>query len=369
MTVNLSEHVMQAMGFSKLVKAEEISATFESLTVYEIQGVLLAPGFTEVSSGKAADVDYRLAVSASVNEACIALLADVFIDDEVAWKGERKCAGPFVLVQLGPTDEHKSITGRFKTDEDGSITTYNCFPSARTELVHLEAQALPPIISALTCVLNEDARYVTLQKIERASVGRTNNGVVVHDIRVESRMELSTAYKLVNPHLSGKLELARNLTSVIDPKASRFFSLGLAEEDELKRFLFFFFVLEVETHRVYKGIDRAAAMKKLLNEAPVYYQAPAELRQTEVDGTNSLLDRFVWCTACVWSKLGESDIQQFKALKKARNDIAHGSISAPPLEYARQVEHLAHRVLWSANSMATVARATNHAEASAGIQA
>lgn len=347
MTITFSDHAMQAMGFCRLVEADEISASFTSVTVYEARGVALAPGITEVSRGQAAGVDYRLAASASVNEACMALSADVYTDNEEDWKKKRKLVGPFVLVQLGPTDECRCISGRGKIEEDGSITTYDCFPSGRAELAGLEFRALPPIVSALTCVLNEEAYYVALRKIERVSVGGTTAGVVVHDSRMESRAELYTAYNLANPQLAEKLDLAKSLTSALNPKASRFFALGLAEEDQLKRFLYFFLALEVETHAVFGRIDHAVAIEKLLNGAPVHGESTAKLLMTQVNELRNLHDRFVWCASCAWPKLDESDLVQFKALKKARDDIAHGSASEPPLGFARQAELLAHKVLRS----------------------
>lgn len=347
MTINFSDHVMQAMGFCKLVEADGITASFTSVTVYEARGVALAPSTTEVSRGKVAGVDYRLAASASVNEACMALIEDDFTDNEEDWKKENKLVGPFVLVQLGPTDECGCNSGRVKIEEDGSITTYDCFSSVRAELARLESRALPPIVSALTCVLNEEARYVALRKIERASVGRTTAGVVVHDIRMELRAELYTAYDLANPQLAEKLDLAKKLTAALNPKASRFFALGLAEEDQLKRFLYFFLALEIETHAVFGRIDHAAAIRNLLDSTSAHGESTARLLHAQVDGLRNLYDRFVWCASCAWPKLNESDLIQFKALKVARDDIAHGSASEPPPGFALQVELLAHKVLWS----------------------
>lgn len=347
MTITFSNEVMQAMGFREFAEAEVISASFSSVTVYEARGIALAAATTEVFGGKVAGVDYRLAVGASVNAACTALVADVFADDEEEWKKETKSQGSFILVQIGPTQEHKCGTGRIKIEQDGSVTTYDCFPSVRTELSQLESRALAPIVSGLTCVLNEENRYVTLRKIARASAGRTASGVVVHDIRMQLHAELYTAYNLEGSLLSEKLEVARQLTSSLNAKASRFFALGLAEEDQLKRFLYFFLALEVETHAVYGSIDHATQLCKLLNGNAAHGQAATKLLQTQVDSLKNLYDRFVWCATCVWPKLSDADISQFKLLKGARDDIAHGSASEPPVGFARQAELLAHKVLWS----------------------
>lgn len=339
---------MKAMGFRPFAEGEEIAATFSSVTVFEARGVTLEGDIPEVSSGIAAGVAYRLAVSTSLNRGCIALLDDAFTDNEEDWKNENKCQGPFVLVQIGPTSEHRCSSGQLKTEKDGSTTTYDSFPSARAELAQLESHALPPIISALTCVLNEDARYVALRKISRASAGRTPRGALVHDLRMEMHAELYTSYKIDSSRLSEKLSLATSLASTLNPKASRFFALGLAEEYQLKRFLYFFLALEVETHAVFGRIDHAAALTKLLDSAASHGRSTSTLLQKQLDNLKNLHDRFVWCAACAWPKLTEADIDQFKELKGTRDDIAHGSASEPPPGFARLAELLAHKVLWSA---------------------
>lgn len=348
MTITFSNEVMQAMGFRDFTEAEAMTATFSSVTVYEARGVYLPAGTTELSGGKVANVDYKLAAGASLNDACSALVADVFTDNEDEWKKENKCQGPFVLVLLGPTQEHECTSGRIKFEEDGSATTYDCFPDMRTELALLESRALAPIISGLTCVLNETDRYVTLRKIARASTGRTTGGLVVSDIRMECRAEMYTAYNLANPQLTEKLDLAKTLTAALSPRASRFFALGLAEEDQLKRFLYFFLTLEVETHATFGRIDHAASVAKLLDNSSARVQSTMKLFGAQVDGHRNLYDRFLWCATCAWTKLNDTDIAQFKALKDARDDIAHGTTSEPPLGFARQAELLAHKVLWSA---------------------
>lgn len=348
MTTTFSNEVMQAMGFRDFAEDEPITAAFSSVTVYEARGITLPDGNAEVLGGRVAGVDYKLATAASVNDACAALVADTFTEDEGEWKKENKCQGPFVLILLGPTQEHTCSNGRIKLEEDGSATTYDCFPGVRMELAQLESRALAPIVSGLTCVLNEESRYVALRKIARASAGRTRGGLVLHDIRMEFRAEMYTSYNLVNPQLTEKLNHARNLTATLNPKASRFFALGLAEEDQLKRFLYFFLALEVETHATFGRIDHAAALARLVDVAAARTQSAAKLLGAQVDNLKNLYDRFVWCATCVWKKLDDADISQFKALKKARDDIAHGSASEPPLGYARQAELLAHKVLWSA---------------------
>lgn len=348
MTITFSNEVMQAMGFREFAEAEAITATFSSVTVYEARGITIPVGTTVASDGAAAGINYKLAAAASVNDACSALIADTFTENEDEWKKENKTQGPFVLVLLGSSQEHSCTSGRIKLEADGSATTYDCFPGVRLELAQLESRALAPIVSGLSCVLNEESRYVALRKLARASVGRTKDGRIVHDIRMEFRAEMYTSYNLANPQLAEKLNLAKSLTPTLNQKAARFFALGLAEDDQLKRFLYFFLALEVETHATFGRIDHAASLTRLLDQKTERSQSSCGLIGRQVEGLKNLYDRFVWCAACVWLKLSDADIAQFKALKGARDDIAHGSASEPPIGYARQAELLAHKVLWSA---------------------
>lgn len=350
MSLTLSNQLMQAMGFREFAESETISASFSSITVFEARGITLGEGTTEVSQGIVAGANYRLAVGSSVNTACSALIADVFAENEEEWKQDNKSQGPFILVLIGPTQEHICGTGRIKKERDGSVTTYDCFPSVRVELSQLESRALPPIISGLTCVLNEENYYVVLRKLARVSFGRTASGVLVHDIRMQLQAELHTAYRLEAQALSAKLESAREVTSSLNAKAARFFALGLAEEDQLKRFLYFFLALEVETHAVFGRIDHASELCKLLSEEGAHGQATTKLLEKQVDSLKNLYDRFVWCAKCVWVELNETDVSQFKLLKGARDDIAHGSTSEPPAGFARQAELLARKVLWSGDA-------------------
>ncbi|MDX1725345.1 MAG: hypothetical protein R3355_19830 [Pseudomonas sp.] len=349
MAVTFSDEVMRVMGFREFAVGESVAAAFSSVTVYEARGIALATGTTHVTAGTVASVAYRLAASPGVNEGCLALLNDTFAENEEEWRAETKCQGPFVLVQVGPTAEHTCSNGLLKAEADGSTTTFDCFPAVRAELAQLEARALPAILSALTCTLNEGGKFVALRKVARATAGRTSTGLVVRDIRIELRAEAYTSYNLPLAGLMQKLEAVTSLAPTLNPKASRFFALGLGEDDQLKKFLYFFLALEVETHAAFGRIDHEAGIKKLTSTTTSQRESTVRLLRTQADQLRNLYDRFVWCAACTWTNLPEADVVQFKELKKARDDIAHGSTSEPPAGFARSAELLARKILWPAS--------------------
>lgn len=345
MAVRFSEALMRAMGFRELVAGESVIAKFCSVTVYEARGINLLAGTTHVSAGAVANVAYRLAACHNVNEGCLALLNDTFVENEGEWRSEIKCNGPFVLIQIGPTAEHACTSGQLKTEADGSTTTFDCFSVARTELAQLEARALPAIVSALTCKFNEEGRCVAFRKVASAASGRTSAGSVVHDIRIQVRAEMHASHDLPLAELAEKLDAATNLAPKLNQKVARFFALGLGEEDQLKKFLYFFLALEVETHATFGRIDHEASLKKLLSSTTPQRASMTLLLRTQVDQLRNLYDRFAWCAACTWANLSESDVAQFKTLKQARDDIAHGSTSEPPAGFAKLAEQLARKIL------------------------
>ena len=349
MSVTFSDEIMRAMGFREFAVGESVAAAFSSVTVYETRGIVLETGTTHVTAGTVAGVAYRLAASPGVNEGCLALLNDTFTDNEEEWRVKTKCQGPFVLVQIGPTAEHACSNGRLKTEVDGSTTTFDCFPVVRAELAQLEARALPAILSALTCTLNEDGKYVALRKVARATVGHTSTGLLVRDIRIEIQADAHTAHNLPLAGLIQKLDAVKSIAPNLNQKASRFFALGLGEDDQLKKFLYFFLALEVETHAAFGRIDHEAVIKNLISSTALHRESTVRLMRTQADQLRNLYDRFVWCAACAWTSLSEAEVVQFKELKQARDNIAHGSISEPPAGFARSAELLARKILWPAS--------------------
>jgi hypothetical protein len=114
----------------------------------------------------------------------------------------------------------------------------------------------------------------------------------------------------------------------------------------LKKFLYFFLSLEIETHAVFGKINHEAKTQSILSRDVRIPSATRSLLKTQVESLTNLFDRFAWCAACVWTDLSDDDVDQFKRLKGARDAIAHGRESEPPNGFARSAERLAHRILW-----------------------
>lgn len=338
---------MRKMGFRPFAPGESITAAFVSISVYEARGITLQPGVVEVTSGTVAGVAYRLAVGAGLNDTCEALADDSYIEDEEGWKKDKECSGPFALFQLGPTQAYTVTAGHIKTEQDGSTTTFDSFPGLRADLAALEAAGLPPLLTSLNCLLGDPDRSLELRKIDRTSVGRAPGGSVVRDIRIHLTGKGTVSVGLAATTLTADVQAVAILAPKLNSKAARFFALGLAEKDELKSFLYFFLAIEVQTHAAFGRIDHVKAVQSLAASVAPPVPSLAALLKRQTDQLRNLFDRFVWCAAFGWVGVSDADVAQFKNLKTARDDIAHGSASEPPAGYAGQAQQLARKILRS----------------------
>jgi hypothetical protein len=336
------------MGFKELVAPGSIEASFTSVTAYEARGITVAEGVCEAVQARAAGAEYRVAISASVNLACQALVGDDFAESEEAWRKEVKSKGPFALIAVGPTEFFPCAAGRSMRAPDGSLVTYDCFPQAREALRSLEKRVLPPVVAALTFALNQPDRFFLLKKLGRGSAGRTPELTTVQDIRMEFRAEGYVSRPTEPTELTERLQAVSQRASRLNQKAAGFFALGVGEDDQLKKFLYFFLSLEIETHAVFGRINHRNKVESAVAPSAGVRPALAGLLERQLSSLGNLLDRFVWCASCSWTNLTETDVATFRSLKEARDAIAHGRASEPPPGFARTAELLAHKILWHA---------------------
>jgi hypothetical protein len=346
MTISLSSALMDAMGFREEVAAGAITASFMSVTVYEVRGVVMPAGFVSASLARVAGTEYRIALSQSVNDGCRALIGDAFEESESTWCETVKTKGPFALIAVGPTDFMECTAGRVNRNASGAVTTYDGFPGLRDTLRGLEQRVLPPVYSALTCALNANDRYVSVRHLARASTGRCPDGTQVHDLRLEMNADMYVSRALEASSLIESIASVAARAPKLNQRAAKFFWLGAGESDHVKRFLYFFLALEVHTHAVFTRLDHEDKVADLLSEANGLLPNAIVLLRSQVASLTNLFDRFVWCTGCAWPHLTEEDVALFKELKDARDAIAHGRASEPPAGFPRSAQLLAHKVLW-----------------------
>jgi hypothetical protein len=134
------------------------------------------------------------------------------------------------------------------------------------------------------------------------------------------------------------------MAPLIDPRVSRFYQLASRDDDDLKRFLYFFLAIEIEVHRVFKATPRSKHIENAATLAHRVADSLARLLESRDENWNSLADRFIWCVVSTWGHLTDRDVTEFKRLKKLRDSIAHGEVSTVPKAAVIAAENLSRRI-------------------------
>jgi len=341
--MGLSHYALEHMGFRRRRDDECLSASFFSVTAFEVQGISSSQNLLIDSTGVIDGVNYKMAISASLNSATQKVAADDFADDEEAWTQEHKCAPPYLVIHVGPTPP-QSMSGEFLKQGSLAVETYEAFVPARRELRDMEGKILPPLLSALSCTFGTLQHVVRLRELERAVVGRTPEGTMVCDFGVELRGELRVNQAVSLPDLQGLLDRATSLAVRMSPKVSRFYYLALNEGDPLKRFLYLFLTIERQTHATFKTIDHRRRMAALTRLPERISSEGTGFFESQSKNWKTLQERFIWCALTVWTHLTDSDVESFSKVKIVRDQIAHGEIAAPPADAVQLVEQVASKL-------------------------
>ena len=340
MTISISEHVLEAMGLRPLSTGHTLAAVFHSLHVYEVRGFILEEPSLEPISGTIEGLTYTLSVGSSVNAVCRRLVQDDYADSEEEWQKEHKCTPPYLIIHLGPTIKYETM-GTHVKEEGRTITTYDSFSAARTDLKTVGNKVLPPLLSALACSFSSNDKPVRFLLVDRTVFGITPDSRTVLDFRLLVSASGYASSKLEPAQIEGRIATGINIASTMNPKVARFFQLALDEEEPLKKFLYFFLAIEIETHATFAKIDHAANLSVLIAASDRVAISTQDFFDDQRQRWTNLRDRFMWCVICVWTHLCDADVEEFKRLKKIRDDIAHGSIATPPHSALAGVEMLA----------------------------
>lgn len=338
--MQLSTAVLESMGYQPLPPHASISARFHYLHVYEIRGFSVDEQSLPSRTGAVAGKQYQLAVGASVNAVCRTLIDDDFADSEPEWQKEHKCTPPYLVVHLGPTDQHTFAGTHAKVDEP-TIITYDGFPQARVELHAWGQDVLPALLAGLASSFSLHDQPVKFVPTDRAFYGVASDGRTVLDTRFLMSASGYGSTRLSADQTAERLASAMSIASHMKQKVARFYHLALHEDDPLKRFLYFFLAIEIETHATFSTIDHPKQIAALVDPPSHAVATTRAFFNNQRERWTNLRDRFVWCVLCEWPQLSDSDVEDFKRLKTIRDEIAHGSLSAPPSDSVLVVEKLA----------------------------
>jgi hypothetical protein len=345
MPISLSSELIGKMGFRPLADQEAFQASFSRILIYEARGIIPSEQSFVVVDGSIGEFSYKVWICPSINEGFTHVMNHVFAENENEWRQAKESQGPFLVIQLGPTSVYSISSGWIKKEEDLSFSTLDSFPKMRPDLDLCESVVLPRVMTTLVCKFATIGQVVSPRFLEKTNLGLTPSGELVHDFRFQGSGSGYLSSAIAEPKLVEALGSVVSGAPKLNKKAAGFFTLGIAEGDELKSFLYFFLAMEVFTHATFKSINHDSAIQAFLVPGHAAHTSFSELVHRQTNFLTNLLDRFIWCARCRWIGIGDSEISEFKELKKIRDDIAHGSIPFPPEGASSRCRALAIKLL------------------------
>lgn len=331
------------MGFVQMPAEITLSAAFQSIWIFEVRGFHVNGDEIVSGSGAVGQNNYTVAVGGTINGVSNAMGDGDYTDDEPGWAKRQKCRPPYCAVRIGPTAIHTVCDAYWKREE-ARIITHRAFEKAREELEDSEQIVLPSLETALTCSFFDPRSPVGLRLVERIRRGYTRDGTNVQDVHDSMSGTISTSNRATAAEVEAGLTTAVALAHLIAPRVARFFQLGLRDPDPLKQFLYYFLSIEVGVHQRFSNFTKQQHLASIEAIDARISASIAKLLETREIWT-TLGDRFVWCVATCWIELDDSDVQEFKRLKKIRDAIAHGKREAVTAAEVVALQKLAMKVL------------------------
>jgi hypothetical protein len=338
--MSFTNYALEQMGFERIPKGERIEANFKSINVYEIRGFisddtlpLLPAELKRVSN------DFSFSIGDSLNAICRILLGGDFVEDEEKWLEEYKSKPPYLIVLTSLIDPFVCENGYWKREND-AILTYDCFPTAKEELRKKENKHLSTFITSLTASFSSDALQVNFIPKTREVFAQTNHHLTLRDIKYIVKGECYVSQKTTTAVVASKIDEALNLYGTMDTKVGYFFNLAAQESDTLKKFIYYFLVIEIYTHQTFKELDYDASISQLNNIPQRIESSVTEFFIERQKESKNLSQRFIWCAILKWHEISDADITQFKSIKRFRDRIYHGEEVAEsilPVDFAKQL--------------------------------
>jgi hypothetical protein len=334
---------LELMGFTRLPAGEQITVKFHALRIYSIQGLVAgSSGFDQGSVFEGNGC--RCAFGRSPNALARLLLGDDFVDDEAAWLKDKDAKPPFLVAHIGPTH---AATGAdvMHQRKEGQLVTYDAFPEAREQLKQRETDSIEHLLVGLTATLSTEANPVSFRHVDRTVFGITDTGETLFDLIFNMSATASVSSHITQAELAGAVSRACAIATQLDPQIARFFFSGCAEADPVKRFLYFFLFLERFVHRAFAALTPEDFNVAAPRATAVLASTAAELRARALSSTTSLGHRFAWCALLSWQGLTDADVEEFMALKRARNNLSHGESVAIERPLADRAARMAERLI------------------------
>ncbi|NSZ87631.1 hypothetical protein G6L98_26010 [Agrobacterium tumefaciens] len=329
--IRMVDQIWEDAGYSRIEEGGHLRGRFCRLLIYHIEGFktdlpIVGP-LSHVIDGH----HYTLAIGGSVNETCRALVNDELVEDEALWRKGNNTIGPYLVLKIGPTDEHELMATHFLRSGNEIWINGGC-ESATAELDQLHERVGPRVVSSLAIAFSSE--HTVFRSIEAMNYGHATSGEQLRDMSFSM-----TAYAIVSKPIAAEEVRARvtaalERSSQLDRNVAGFFDLALKETDPTKQFLLFFIALELltktEFSKHYPSIVSSVSSATL---------PPKKKRE--------LQNQFSWLREHALTTLSDQCVARFERLRKVRNLIAHGGIASPDPQSLEEVKILATAVLSS----------------------
>jgi hypothetical protein len=322
--MNLTKDAIELMGFTEIPAATKLEVYFYSALVYHVEGIVIK----DLLPASPIDIIYKydefsFALGNSINAISNTLCGSDFVDNEEKWVKEKKVNSPYFIILFRIKDPFLCKGGYWKKENE-IISTYNSFPEAKNALKEVEHKVIPSLLSCLTIKLTEIYNPIRFKMISHEVYGKTTAGENLHDYKTSMTVKVVTAIDVSTSAIKSKINESMNLYQRFNPKIASLFHSAMQDDDRFKKFLNLFQAIEIHTHQTFKNIDFNSCLSQIHN-------IPDRIKKIGVDffvkreaESKNLTQRFIWCALLVWKNLEDNDIEDFKKIKKIRDEIAHG---------------------------------------------
>ena len=251
---------------------------------------------------------------------------------------------PYFLIHFSIKSPFICTSGYWKREED-ALLTYDCFNDARQALRELEKSIISPLISSLTIQFSKFHRPIRFKLADHTEYGKTNSGETLFDMHINFSFGGYGSVNVLPNKLLEKISESLRQYLNIEPRVASLFFSGLKEHDKFKKFLYLYQSLEIHIHKTFKQIDFEQYVDK-------FTQSPERLEKTSKQfyienqkESKNLTQRFMWCAILLWENLEDSDVDNFKQIKKRRDALSHGEEVHEASLPVKEIEDLLLKIL------------------------
>lgn len=339
---DLTSSQFEELGYSLLDPSMDLSGSFYTANLYSIRG-LSAPDEVILANGRIqGNSQVTFGIGKRCNELANRITGLDLVEDEDQWHEDDRHRPPFLLLQIGPSKQHRAECGYYKYDDGKIIYERKMFSHAHREAQSDAEKFTPKLLSTIAYCISP-SKVLYLDHLKTVHFGKTDTDEVLVQLpQLQFLVESMIGMKSEN--LQKALATAVSRANSVNSQSAYLFSLGIEERDAVKRFLFFFLTIESEVSRGFSSLSSSAFENAF--GSPLEPSAAGLVRDVVTKRQNDLLVKFLWCMKTIMPQLSFDDLDTFMTLKKIRDSIAHGFFEQlPSQDEADKAYRLATRIL------------------------